>query len=107
MARRQPYTGVQLDAATVHRPAQQRVAFLQSAHRKHPRILAGRNEVAAQLFPVLAHVPRERVRPRRGLFAGLVAVDQAQLRVRGHILPERGSGQVPERRDVWLDRLIR
>lgn len=56
---------------------------------------------------MFAHVPRERVRLGRGLFAGLVAPGQEELRVRGHLLQKRGGGEVRERRDVWLDRSVR
>lgn len=97
---------MQLDAVAVHHEAQQRIAVLQSADRKHPGFPAHRDEVAAQLFPVFADVPRERIRSGRGLFAGLAAVGAEQLRIGGHILQKRGRGQVREGRDVRLDRSV-
>jgi len=78
----------------MHRTAQQRIAVLQSTVRQHKRFSADRDEVATQLFAVLAHVPRKRVRSGRGLFVGFAATDKEQLRVCGHILQERGGGEV-------------
>lgn len=97
---------MQLNTVTVHRTAQQRIAVLQSSDQQHPRFLDDRDEVTAELFPVFAYVPRERVRPGHGLFAGFTAPGAKQLWVRGHFLQERGSGQVREGCDVWLDRPI-
>lgn len=97
---------MQLGAAAVHREAQQRAAVLQPADRQRPRFLAHRDEVAAELLAVSAHVPRERLRPGRGLHAGLAAVDQEQPRVGGHLLPERGGGEVRAGRDLRLDRPV-
>lgn len=97
---------MQFDTVTVHRTAQQRTEVLQSSDRQHQGFPDEGDEVATELFPVFADVPRERVRPGRRLFPGFVATGQKQLRVRGHFLQERGSGQVREGRDVWLDRSV-
>lgn len=91
----------------MHRATQQRAPFLQPSDRQHPGFPADGDEVSAELFAVFAHVPRERVRSRRGLFAGLAAVDEEQLRFRGHFLQERGGGEIREGRDVRLDRPAR
>lgn len=72
----------------MHRAAQRRVAVLQPADKQHQGFSARGDEVTAQLFAMLAHVPRERVRLGRGLFAGLAAAGKEKLRIRGHILQE-------------------